>query len=291
MALGDQADSIRAVEPARQHPGKMWVANGELMRPLLAQPTDRGADLLEPDEGSASHLGAELEPRDRLDAGGALRAARDRGKADRALPHRGRRGVLHRLPRGSRARRSAARRQAPLCRRSRRLRDGRRARRRVRRAAGVEAPEPGPGRPAARADHADAALGRDAAPPPSGRAPRVPRRPVPAPADRRGRQATADRRRAGVGDPAGSQARGTLSKRLPAGQARRAARRAGLPLPAPSGAPAGDLRLAGRAAARSRGRAGSSTATSPRTSTPGSTTSPARAASGGSSASSRPWPR
>ena len=36
-ALGDRADSIRAVEPARQHPGKMWVLDGELMRPLLAQ--------------------------------------------------------------------------------------------------------------------------------------------------------------------------------------------------------------------------------------------------------------
>jgi CMP-N,N'-diacetyllegionaminic acid synthase len=31
------ADSIRAVEPARQHPGKMWVVEGETMRPLLDQ--------------------------------------------------------------------------------------------------------------------------------------------------------------------------------------------------------------------------------------------------------------
>ena len=38
LALGDGADSIRAVEPARQHPGKMWVLDGELMRPLLPQP-------------------------------------------------------------------------------------------------------------------------------------------------------------------------------------------------------------------------------------------------------------
>jgi CMP-N,N'-diacetyllegionaminic acid synthase len=37
LALGDRADSIRAVEPARQHPGKMWVLDGELMRPLLPQ--------------------------------------------------------------------------------------------------------------------------------------------------------------------------------------------------------------------------------------------------------------
>ena len=37
IALGERADSIRAVEPARQHPGKMWVLDGELMRPLLPQ--------------------------------------------------------------------------------------------------------------------------------------------------------------------------------------------------------------------------------------------------------------
>jgi CMP-N,N'-diacetyllegionaminic acid synthase len=32
------ADSVRAVELCRQHPGKMWVLDGELMRPLLPQP-------------------------------------------------------------------------------------------------------------------------------------------------------------------------------------------------------------------------------------------------------------
>jgi CMP-N,N'-diacetyllegionaminic acid synthase len=32
------ADSIRAVELCRQHPGKMWTLDGELMRPLLDQP-------------------------------------------------------------------------------------------------------------------------------------------------------------------------------------------------------------------------------------------------------------
>ncbi|MEJ7787419.1 MAG: acylneuraminate cytidylyltransferase family protein [Solirubrobacteraceae bacterium] len=37
QARGDAADSIRAVEPCRQHPGKMWVLEGELMRPLLDQ--------------------------------------------------------------------------------------------------------------------------------------------------------------------------------------------------------------------------------------------------------------
>ena len=40
LALGDEADSIRAVEPCRQHPGKMWRVNGGLMDPLLAQPED-----------------------------------------------------------------------------------------------------------------------------------------------------------------------------------------------------------------------------------------------------------
>jgi N-acylneuraminate cytidylyltransferase len=38
IALGDRADSIRAVELCRQHPAKMWVLEGELMRPLLPQP-------------------------------------------------------------------------------------------------------------------------------------------------------------------------------------------------------------------------------------------------------------
>ncbi len=40
LALGDRADSIRAVERARQHPGKMWVIDGDLMRPLLEQPAE-----------------------------------------------------------------------------------------------------------------------------------------------------------------------------------------------------------------------------------------------------------
>jgi CMP-N,N'-diacetyllegionaminic acid synthase len=40
LALGERADSIRAVELARQHPGKMWVLDGELMRPLLPQPVE-----------------------------------------------------------------------------------------------------------------------------------------------------------------------------------------------------------------------------------------------------------
>lgn len=39
LALGDAADSIRAVEPCKQHPGKMWrLEAGGLMAPLLPQP-------------------------------------------------------------------------------------------------------------------------------------------------------------------------------------------------------------------------------------------------------------
>jgi CMP-N,N'-diacetyllegionaminic acid synthase len=37
-ALGDRADSIRAVRRCREHPGKMWVIDDDLMRPLLDQP-------------------------------------------------------------------------------------------------------------------------------------------------------------------------------------------------------------------------------------------------------------
>jgi N-acylneuraminate cytidylyltransferase len=36
FAAGD-ADSIRAVEVVKQHPGKMWVVEGDLIRPLLEQ--------------------------------------------------------------------------------------------------------------------------------------------------------------------------------------------------------------------------------------------------------------
>jgi CMP-N,N'-diacetyllegionaminic acid synthase len=38
VALGDRADSIRAVRPCREHPGKMWTIDGDLMHPLLDQP-------------------------------------------------------------------------------------------------------------------------------------------------------------------------------------------------------------------------------------------------------------
>ncbi len=38
LELGDRADSIRAVERCRHHPAKMWVVDGELMRPVLERP-------------------------------------------------------------------------------------------------------------------------------------------------------------------------------------------------------------------------------------------------------------
>jgi N-acylneuraminate cytidylyltransferase len=40
VELGERADSIRAVEPCKQHPGKMWTLAGELLEPLLPQPDD-----------------------------------------------------------------------------------------------------------------------------------------------------------------------------------------------------------------------------------------------------------
>lgn len=33
----DGADSVRAVRPVREHPGKMWRIDGDVMTPLLAQ--------------------------------------------------------------------------------------------------------------------------------------------------------------------------------------------------------------------------------------------------------------
>src|SRR5439155_23946547 len=40
LELGERADSIRAVEPVRQHPAKMWALAGDLLEPLLPQPED-----------------------------------------------------------------------------------------------------------------------------------------------------------------------------------------------------------------------------------------------------------
>jgi CMP-N,N'-diacetyllegionaminic acid synthase len=45
LEIGEGADSIRAVEPCRQHPAKLWMLEGELMRPVLERP----------DEGVAWH--------------------------------------------------------------------------------------------------------------------------------------------------------------------------------------------------------------------------------------------
>ena len=39
LAQTDQVDSLRAVEKCQQHPGKMWVLKGNLMKPLLDQNT------------------------------------------------------------------------------------------------------------------------------------------------------------------------------------------------------------------------------------------------------------
>jgi CMP-N,N'-diacetyllegionaminic acid synthase len=38
LELGDRIDSLRAVELCRQHPGKTWVLDGDLIRPVLPQP-------------------------------------------------------------------------------------------------------------------------------------------------------------------------------------------------------------------------------------------------------------
>jgi N-acylneuraminate cytidylyltransferase len=40
LELCERIDSIRAVELVRQHPGKMWLLDGELIRPLLEQPPE-----------------------------------------------------------------------------------------------------------------------------------------------------------------------------------------------------------------------------------------------------------
>jgi CMP-N-acetylneuraminic acid synthetase len=41
LSAHPQADSLRAVEKARQHPGKMWIRNGEYMVPVLPFATPR----------------------------------------------------------------------------------------------------------------------------------------------------------------------------------------------------------------------------------------------------------
>ena len=39
--FGEYCDSVRAVRPVREHPGKMWVRDGDYIRPLLPQTTGR----------------------------------------------------------------------------------------------------------------------------------------------------------------------------------------------------------------------------------------------------------
>ena len=53
VARGDAADSIRAVEKVKQHPGKMWVLEGELHRPAAAAAGARRPDALAPVPGPA----------------------------------------------------------------------------------------------------------------------------------------------------------------------------------------------------------------------------------------------
>ena len=38
--LAGDADSIRAVELVKQHPGKMWIVDGDLMRPFVERPDE-----------------------------------------------------------------------------------------------------------------------------------------------------------------------------------------------------------------------------------------------------------
>jgi CMP-N,N'-diacetyllegionaminic acid synthase len=40
VSLGERADSIRAVELVREHPGKMWVLEDDLIRPLIERPDE-----------------------------------------------------------------------------------------------------------------------------------------------------------------------------------------------------------------------------------------------------------
>ena len=92
-----EADSIRAVERVKQHPGKMWVidevgtADAPAARPVA--PRRRLACRAVP--GAAAGLRAEQRARDRLDAG--RRGDGDpRGADARAVPHGGLRGSQHR---------------------------------------------------------------------------------------------------------------------------------------------------------------------------------------------------
>ena len=85
------ADSLRAVEPVEQHPGKMWVVRGHWMTAAVAA-LARGDPLAQPaDGGATARARAECEPRDRVDARGARGTDDRRHGADR-IPDPGRRG-------------------------------------------------------------------------------------------------------------------------------------------------------------------------------------------------------
>ena len=63
-----EADSIRAVELVKQHPGKMWVLEGKTMRPAARPVAPRRRLARGPVPGVARDLRAEQCARDRLDA-------------------------------------------------------------------------------------------------------------------------------------------------------------------------------------------------------------------------------
>ena len=78
-------DSLRAVEPCGQHPGKMWSINGPLMSPILPYTLERHAVALESICGFAGNLCPKREPGNRLVARGSRRGF-NRGQRHRPVP-------------------------------------------------------------------------------------------------------------------------------------------------------------------------------------------------------------
>ena len=64
----DGVDSLRAVEKCAQHPGKMWVVDGDRMTPLLPSAPRDSAVAQHAVPGAAAGLRAERVARNRLDA-------------------------------------------------------------------------------------------------------------------------------------------------------------------------------------------------------------------------------